>query len=193
LAARGDRNTKIFHAKASSRRRRNYLQGLFDENGVWKDVEEDMEGIVGRYFSSLFESSQLDSSHLGPMMCVVQSRLPPNLKDSLDVPFTADEVKDVLFKMNLSKASREDGFPVEFFQKNWSVVGNDVTKLMFECLNEGQSVRLINRSLLCLIPKVKKVVRMMELRPISLCNVIYKCISKALANRLRLGSGFGDC
>ncbi|KAK2652879.1 hypothetical protein Ddye_012735 [Dipteronia dyeriana] len=56
---------------------------------------------------------------------------------------------------------------------------------MFGVSQWGRSVGMINHSLLCLIPKVKRVERLMELRPISLCNVIFKCISKAFANRFR--------
>ncbi|KAK2657861.1 hypothetical protein Ddye_010913 [Dipteronia dyeriana] len=63
--------------------------------------------------------------------------------------------------------------------------GDDVTKLCLECFNDGRSVDMINLTLVCLIPKVKKVERVTTLRPISLCIVLYKCTSKALANRLQ--------
>ena len=58
--------------------------------------------------------------------------------------------------------------------------------MCLECLNNGRSVEVINHTLICLIPKVRKVERMTEVRPISLCNVLYKCISKVYVNRLRL-------
>ena len=58
-------------------------------------------------------------------------------------------------------------------------------KFCLDCLNGGRSVKCINHTQLCLIPKVKNVEKMSDVRPISLCNVIYKCISKALTNRLR--------
>lgn len=42
----------------------------------------------------------------------------------------------------------------------------------------------VNRTLVGLIPKVKRPQQMSELRPISLCNVIFRILSKVLANRL---------
>lgn len=43
----------------------------------------------------------------------------------------------------------------------------------------------INQTLVCLIPKNKQPRKMTDLRPVSLCNVLMKILSKIFANRLR--------
>lgn len=48
----------------------------------------------------------------------------------------------------------------------------------------GQLIGQINFSHVCLIPKVKNPERMTDLRPIALCNVIYKICAKVITNRL---------
>jgi len=50
-------------------------------------------------------------------------------------------------------------------------------------LNAGEFPSFLNNIDIVLIPKKYNPIFMLDLRPISLCNVLYKIISKVLANR----------
>nr|KYP45469.1 hypothetical protein KK1_032990 [Cajanus cajan] len=67
----------------------------------------------------------------------------------------------------------------------WEVCGKDI---LFSCnswLEAGVLPPHINDAVIALIPKCPNPSNMKELRPIALCKVIYKILSKALANRLK--------
>ncbi|KAK2657967.1 hypothetical protein Ddye_011019 [Dipteronia dyeriana] len=87
--------------------------------------------------------------------------------------------------MSPSKAPGPDGLPVMFYQKFWSIVGPKVVTACLAYLNDGESLQSVNDTLICLIPKRADVQKVTDFRPISLCNVIYKIVAKALANRFR--------
>ena len=58
--------------------------------------------------------------------------------------------------------------------------------MVLNVLNNNMSMTEINRTNITLVPKTKNPTNMTEFRPISLCNVVYKLISKVLANRLKI-------
>ena len=73
-----------------------------------------------------------------------------------------------------------------FFQFFWHIVGDDVVCAILLVLNFGHIQRKVNHSHIVLIPKEKNPQRVVDYRPISLSNVIYKIISKVLANKLKM-------
>ena len=53
----GDRNTKIFHSKASQRQRRNHIKGIMNSYEHWVEEMEDVARVVVDYFENLFCAS----------------------------------------------------------------------------------------------------------------------------------------
>ena len=76
-----------------------------------------------------------------------------------------------------------------FFQRHWEVCGNEVTKAVLRIVEGIESAACINETVLVLIPKVKNPTLLALFRPISLCNVLYKVISKMIALRLKIFLG----
>ena len=109
-----------------------------------------------------------------------------NMLNILLEEFSADEVKTALFQMSPTKTPGSDGMNALFYQKFWHIVSNDVTNAVLDFLNTGFMLLELNYTHIVLIPKVKSPEKISDFRPISLCNVIYKIISKVLANRLKL-------
>ena len=107
------------------------------------------------------------------------------MHEVLSSKYTAKEVKVALFQMGPTKAPGHDGINALFYQKFWHVVGDTVVLAMLDFLNNGNMLPKINHTNIVLIPKNRNPVKISDFRPISLCNVIYKIISKVLANRLK--------
>ncbi|XP_073355407.1 uncharacterized protein [Aegilops tauschii subsp. strangulata] len=180
---RGDRNTKFFHAAASERRRRNRIRKLRKEDGTIVDKEDDMKAVVTNYFLNLF------TSHAGvrqdELLACIDTRVTPNMNELLQKEYTREEVFEALQSIGDLKAPGPDGMPSIFYKKCWNVVGDNIVAEVLNVLKGGPMPEGWNETCVVLIPKVKNPDSMKDLRPISLCNVVYKLISKVLANRLK--------
>lgn len=91
-----------------------------------------------------------------------------------------------MFSIGGLKAPGPDGFPAIFFQRNWEIVGSSVIQSVGDMWHNPDRIKAANSTLITLVPKVNHPERVAQFRPISLCNVIYKCYSKALVKRLKL-------
>ena len=107
------------------------------------------------------------------------------MNESLTPEFKAEEIWRALKQMHPTKAPGPNGMSPVFFQNYWDIVGSKVINCVLNSLNSGVMPSGVNETYICLIPKVKSSQKITEYRPISLCNVIYKIISKVLANRLK--------
>ncbi|CAM8911363.1 unnamed protein product [Rhodiola kirilowii] len=183
----GDRNTAYFHARASQRRKRNWIHKLSDDQGVMVTEAEGIANIISDYFTTLFSSSS-DSGQVEweEELAYVQPRITWEMNDNLTRDVSEEEIRRAIFQMGATKAPGLDGFSAIFFQSNWNLIKADFIKEVQGVFKELRLDANWNLTQIVLIPKVKEVTRMTELRPISLCNVSMKVVTKILANRLQL-------
>ncbi|CAL1387091.1 unnamed protein product [Linum trigynum] len=95
-----------------------------------------------------------------------------------------DEVRKTVFAMGAKQAPGSDGFTGKFFKAFWGIVGDSVVDAVCSFFTSGRMLRSFNHTWLTLIPKVDNVESIRQLRPISLCQFVYKIITKILAERL---------
>ncbi|GJT84747.1 putative RNA-directed DNA polymerase, eukaryota, reverse transcriptase zinc-binding domain protein [Tanacetum coccineum] len=98
---------------------------------------------------------------------------------------SAQEVKSAMFSMGNDKSLGPDGYTAAFFKEAWDIVGDEVVKAVGEFFINGRLLKEINHTIIALIPKVQNPTRVNDYRHISCCNVIFKCISKILANHIK--------
>lgn len=146
-----------------------------------------MESFIGNYFQSAYlhpnEPSvdhimhHLDSLDL-PKISISEGQ-------SLDRPFSNEEILEAVNQLKSFKASGPDGIPAEFFHKFWDTIKDDICVLIKDFQHVSFLLKEFNNTYISLIPKCQNPEVVSHFRPIGLCNTIYKIIAKILVNRLQ--------
>lgn len=178
----GDQNNRYFHNSASTKRRNNQIQRFKNNDNHWVDWNTGLANLMSYYFTELFTASHSEWSQVVQR---VPTTIMENQNAELLLPITEEEVKGALFQMHPDNSPGPDGMTPAFFQKHWNIIGGDIVQMVRKFFREGVLPNGLNATNIILIPKKKCPTKMTELRPISLCNVLIKIITKVLANRMK--------
>ncbi|XP_039053962.1 uncharacterized protein LOC120196158 [Hibiscus syriacus] len=143
------------------------------------DSENHTRNFYEKLFTSELNNPQpYESRGLFPSLTSVQL-------NTLSRPFSNEEIKGALFSMGALKASGLDGIHASLYHRNWETVGGNVCRLVKHVLEGGTMEESLNSTLLVLLPKVDNPETITQFRPISLCLVLYKIITKVIVNRIK--------
>jgi hypothetical protein len=177
----GDENTKFFHAMATERYRLNVIRQILDNSGrlITDHCEKSalfFQECKQRLGSSVETDMQFDLSNL------IQPH--PNL-EHLCMPFSKDEIENIILNLPLDKSPGPDGFSNSFLKKAWHIIHDDFYRFCEDFFFHRVDLKSVNHSFITLVPKKDNPENINDFRPISLVNSSPKLVSKIMANRLQ--------
>lgn len=116
-----DRNTKYFHSKASTQRRKNFISGIEDNCGIWVENVQGIEHTFVDYFQDIFKSSL--PVGIEEVVEVLEVRVLEDMNRGLSQPVTFTAIKEAAFQIGAWKAPGPDGMNGLFYQSYWHIVG----------------------------------------------------------------------
>lgn len=181
-----DRNTSFFHKKIKQRINHNSITKLVDDQGLVHSGVEEVGAHAVAYYSTLFSAgttSTYDKELLGELC---ETKLNPFQTQLLSSLPTRADIKDAFLFMNPNKAPGPDGYNSFFFKATWHILGRDIEEALLGFFRCNKLLRQFNNTCISLIPKIPNPTSIQDFSAISCCNVLYKAISKILANKLKL-------
>lgn len=88
--------------------------------------------------------------------------------------------------MNPLKAPEIDNLLAIFYQSQWDVVGSSISDFMSNIFKGNPLPLELNKTIIALVLKTNNLANLKLFLPISLCPVMYKIVTKILANRLKV-------
>ncbi|KAK6160616.1 hypothetical protein DH2020_003997 [Rehmannia glutinosa] len=177
----GERNTQYFHNLVKQKRIRGRIHSVID-NGVTINSEDDLQKSCVNHFSYVMAN---DIS-IPPFACpfpIPQVPSHVSLTDLCSLP-SEDEVKQVVFSICPNSSAGPDGFSSHFYQICWSFIKDDIMGAVYDFFAGNPLPKCYTATSIVLIPKNVHPTSWSEYRPISLCNVSNKILTKILNNRL---------
>lgn len=189
----GDIPSKLLFNRLRQKKQRNYVYMLRNQEGNWVENGQEIALMIQHHFKALYQPSTtttLDNLLHGSEIDLVLRELDlPCLqepdKQMLLQHISDQEIRDAMFSIANNKSPGMDGFTSEFYKLYWDDIGPLVIQAVQRFFSTGHLLKEWNKTLLVLIPKVSPPEEVSHFRPISLCNVVYKCIAKCLVNRMR--------
>jgi len=120
----------------------------------------------------------------------------PQDLSELELPFSHDELREVIDSMPIDKALEPDGFTGKFYKSCWGIIKEDILLALNSLYTmNAQGLQLLSTANIVLLPKKGDATEITDYRPISLIHSVTKIVTKLLANRLapRLGAMISNC
>ncbi|KAJ1115366.1 hypothetical protein NDU88_003590 [Pleurodeles waltl] len=148
---------------------------------------QDSEGnLASEHYGELYLPKSSARSQVDCFLKNIPKTLGQEERQGLNAPFTLAELHLSAMTSKRGNTPGSDGHPVELYVKLWDLIGPDLLDLYEEMVGKGSMRQSLRKGMITLLYKQKgEKEDLKNWRPISLLNVDYKILVKAMANHLK--------
>ena len=146
---------------------------------------EDIQAHFISGFHSLYQTDQISCQLTPAPLPCWGAILSTDEANSIASPPLDSEILSALNSMKPFKAPGNDGLHAGFFQRFWMIVGPSIKTAVKTIFSTGIMPPNLNQTLIALVPKQQGPETLNHYKPISLCNTVYKIITKLLVLRIK--------
>ncbi|KAJ1172588.1 hypothetical protein NDU88_004433 [Pleurodeles waltl] len=162
------------------------LVELRDSDGNLQSGKECIMRVITDVYGKLYSPKSSERSQADSFLKDISKTLSPEEREGLNVPFTLEELHLAATTSKRGKTPGSDCLPVELYVELWDLIGPDLLDLYGEVVGKGSMPQSLRESMITLLYKQKgEKEDLKNWRPISLLNVDYKLLAKAMANHLK--------
>lgn len=141
------------------------------------------------HFKSVFlvenSSGEAAQVFISPHVAEEVRPIPVEAWPEMDRKPSQEEIRRTVFDLGPLKAPGLDGVTAALIQQAWDDFGPAVQTEVTRFFQTAQMKEDIAHSNLVLVPKISGPTKATDYRPISVCNLLYKVISKILAKKMQ--------
>lgn len=183
----GERPSKYFLNLQKRKAKNNTMSQIYDGSGHLTSDPRKILEATGSFFEKLYcdetTTAPLDEMDWNSLNI---PKIRARSKENLEEPYSERELHAALRRMNLDKCPGSDGLTAEFYLKFWESLKGPLMESIHHGLAVGNLSTEQKRGIINLIPKKDSDRRKIgNWRPISLLNIDYKILTKAMSLRLQ--------
>ena len=180
----GERSSKYFFSLEKYRQESHSMKTIKCANGDSLNTSEEILSEARQFYSELYTNDPCDNNTQDVFIDNIDSYLPENDIALCNTPLTLDDLKKSLFKMDNNKSPGSDGLTAEFYRSFFNRLGPILLKIVNTIHDTGELPNTMSQGIISLVPKKGDTSLLKNWRPISLLNIDYKIITKALAKKM---------
>lgn len=150
-----------------------------NSHNIWLCDRWDIGIEFESYFSNIF--TRVHPSFPNDLQGLIGTLITDGMNQELIATPTLQEIQQAFFRMGNYKSPGPDGMTVTFYKHYWGIVGLALVIEIQNIFTTGRIKPALNHTFIALIPKTATAHKVEQYRPIALCNVIFKAITKIIS------------